>query len=270
MTRWGSVLAMLALVLGLGAPAAAPGAPEDRRSRRVAKAAEDDGANAQEAYKNFQYGVQFYGQGLLRQAEESFRKALATQPSYPEANYMLALVYRELKDYPAALWELGEALRIHPLFTECHNVIGLIHAEMGRYDEALKEFQVVASDVSFPTPEVAHFNIGKVFWEKKECGEAVLHFRKALELNPQFGRAWYLMGDCQETMSQRAQAKDSYLKAIELLGDEPGPMYRLGFLCFQDGDLPCAQRWFDRVLTLAPASESAAAAREYMRQMNFR
>ena len=260
----------LLTILSLLAPALrADGAPQERK-KKIEKEAADDGALAQEAYKHYQFGVQFYQQGLLRQAEESFRRALSVQQTYPEANYMLALVHRELKNFPAAIWDLNEALRAHPLFTECHNVLGMIHAEMGNYDDALREFQIVASDVSFPTPEVAHFNLGKVFWSKQNCAEAVLHLRRALELNPNFGRAWNLMGDCQESMSQKAQAKESYAKAIELLGDDVGPMYRMGFLCFQDGDFPCAQRWFDKVLTLAPASEHAAAAREYMRQINFR
>ena len=140
---------------------------------------------------------------------------------------------------------------------------------MGDYDRALKEFEIVKGDISFPTPEVAHFNIGKIFWERQSCGEAVIHFRKALEINPSFWRAWYLLGDCEEQLGQLALAKESYQKALAIEPNEVAPMYRLGYVCFQAKDWACARQQFAQVRTLAPASDMATGAREYLRQMDF-
>lgn len=267
--RFQLAIGLLAAAVVLASPAEA-----GRRDRRAKKA---DGERqrlqdpAHEAYRFYQFGNQFFQQGLYGQAMENLRRALSVQPVYPEANYMLALVYLQLSDPHAAMQEAHEALRHNPFFTECHNVLGLAHARLGQHDAALREFQAVLSDLNYPTPEVAHFNIGRVFWEQQSCGDALIHFRRALEVNPQFGRAWYLLGDCQEQTGQLAQAKGSYRQAIDLMGDDAiGPMYRLGLVCFHEGDHPCAREWFDRVRTIAPASEMAAGAREHIRTMDFR
>ena len=161
-------------------------------------------------------------------------------------------------------------LEQNPFFTECHNALGMVHAQLGQHDQALQEFQAVLADINYPTPEVAHFNIGKIFWEKQACSDAVIHFRRALEVNPRFGRAWYLMGDCQEQTGQVDLARESYEKALELSGDDVNIMYRLGIVSFQQGDHAHARRWFEKVRTHAPGGELAAAAREYIRQMDFR
>lgn len=261
--------ALLTLLLSsLAAGAWVPEAAADRRERDGLRSELTD--QSQEAYKHFRFGLQYFQQGLLRRAETELHEALKVQETYPEAHYMLAIVYLELNEFERALHEANRALQENPLFTEAHNVLGLVHARMGSHEAALAEFQAVLGDINFPTPEVAHFNIGKVFWEQGNCSDAVLHFRRALEVNDEFGRAWYLMGDCEEQLGSVAKARSSYLKAIEHGTEQVGPMYRLGYVCYQQGDTARARKWFDEVRALAPGSDMAEAAREYVRAMDFR
>lgn len=225
---------------------------------------------ATEAMTHLRFANQFFQQGMTQQARAEVEKALSIQPVFPEAHYLHGLILLDLNDYHGASAAADRALAQNPFLTEAHNLKGFAFARMGDLDGALREFEIVKADASFPTPEVAHFNIGKIFWERQACGEAVLHFRRALEINPQWWRAWYLLGDCQEMLGQREQARQSYVKALEISPSETGPSYRLAFTCFQLGDFACARSWFTKVLELAPSSEEAAGAREYLRQMNFR
>ena len=260
-------LALVSLALCLAAPALA--APKSQKLEEQNRPSQEEMQN-QEALKYYQFGNQYFQQGLLRQAEEALRKALQLQPAYPDASYLLGLVLIELNDYRGAIAEAQKALQQNPFLTEAHNLMGLALAKMGNTDAAIKEFEAVKADVSFPTPEVAHFNIGKVFWEKQSCGEAVVHFRRALEINNQFWRAWYLLGDCQEQLGQLGLAKTSYEKALAIEPNEVAPMYRLGYVCFQERDMACARKCFTSVRDLAPSTDMAAGAREYLRQMEFR
>ena len=265
----------LALAALLAIVASAPSAGAARRSEKLAEQErapkpDTDEATTQEAFKYFQFGNQFFQQGLVQKAQENFRHALQIQPAYPEASYMLGLVLYELNDFRGAVAAGDAALTQNPFLTEAHNLMGMAKAKMGDFDGALKEFEAVKADVSFPTPEVAHFNIGKVFWERQACGDAVIHFRRAIEINAQFWRGWYLMGDCQEQLGQTEQARQSYLKALEIQPNEKGPLYRLGFLCFSEGNSACARQYLDKVRELYPSSQEAAGAREYLRQLNFK
>jgi tetratricopeptide (TPR) repeat protein len=257
-------IALLGLILL--APAEAPA----RRARGgTAEPAKRD--PTEDAFKHYQFGTKFYEKGMLAQAEDEFRKALALQPTYAEAHYLLGLVYLEMNDVRGALAEAEAALSSNIFLTEAHNLMGLAHAKMGDYEAALVDFRRVLSDASFPTPEVAEFNIGKVAWERQQFPEAAAHLRRALELNPQFGRAWYLLGDCQESLDQLAEARKSYEKAVGLMGsDTGGPRYRLGYVCYQMKDLACARTHFEWLRTNDPTGEYAGAAQEHLRKMSFR
>ena len=46
----------------------------------------------------------------------------------------------------------------------------------------------------------------------------------------------------------------------DLLPEEVGPAYRLGLLCFQEGNFPCAQQWFEKVLTKAIVEDNLLSA----------
>ena len=289
----GAILALAVSLFGLGAAADAQAgrrpsrheAPDytqtpvaERGGRRNVKdtrleqqrTIDPEEVAATEAMTHLRFANQFFQQGMTQQARAEVDKALSIQPVFPEASYLQGLVMLEQNDFHGASMAADRALSQNPFLTEAHNLKGLALARMGDLDGAMREFELVKGDASFPTPEVAHFNIGKVFWERQACGEAVLHFRRALEINPSFWRAWYLLGDCQEMLGQREQARASYGKALEIAPSETGPAYRLGFTCFQLGDFACARSWFTRVLEQAPSSEMAAGSREYLRQMNFR
>lgn len=223
-----------------------------------------------EAHKHYSFGYTFFQQGLLNKAKESLAESLRWQPDYPEALYVLGMVHLELNDYSEAIALFKRCIDSNPFFTEAHNLLGLTHARMGNYEEALREFDAVKADVNFPTPEVAHYNIGLVFTETENCGEAILHFRRALELNPRFGKAWFVLGDCQEQLGHVERARESLEKAVEYLPDDPSVRYRLGFVCFKQKDFACARQHFDFIRVNYPSSPLAQGARDLIRQIDFR
>ena len=263
------IASLLALGLAAQPPHAGAG---PRRGEKLddARKVDPDDAQAQEAAKYYQFGNQFLNQALLSQAEESLRRALSLQPVYPEASYLLAAVLYGENDFRGAIAEADKAVQQNPFLTEAHGLMGNAYAKMGDSERAIKEFEIVKADVSFPTPEVADFNIGRIFWEKQACGEAVIHFRKALDVNPGWGRAWYMLGDCQEQLGQMDLARSSYEKSLHLQPNDVPSMYRLGYTCFQAHDWACARQQFQKVRELSPGSDMGLGAREYLKQMDFR
>lgn len=263
------LLASLACVVLMGAVPLSSAAKKGQTLEEPRKVSQEEVQN-QEAAKHYQFANQFMSQGLLKQANDSLDRALSLQPVYPEASYLKGAVLIQLNDFQGAIAHLENALAANPFLTEAHNLMGTAYAKMGDLDHALKEFEAVKGDISFPTPEVPEFNIGMVFWEKHACGEAIVHFRKALDINPEFWRGWYLLGDCQEQMGQRDLARESYLKAVSGLPDDVNVRYRLAIVCFQSRDWACARENFTKVRDTSPGSDLATGAREYLRQMDFR
>ena len=251
------------------APKISPRAVKETRLSETRRIDPEDAA-ATEAMTHLHFANQFLQQGMTAQAKAEVEKALAVQPAFPEASYLYACILYETNDYRGSLVQSQNALEQNPMLTEAHNIRGMAYGKMGDSETALKEFESVKADPSYPTPEVAHFNIGKVFADRQACGEAVLHFRRALEINPQFWRAWYQLGLCQEMLGQKEPSRQSFLKATDLAPDQTEPAYHLGLACFQLNDFACARSWFQKVLERSPSSDLASQSREYLRQMNFR
>jgi tetratricopeptide (TPR) repeat protein len=259
------------LAVGLAGLVATPSdvAARKRKSAQGGGGSADD-ANLTEAHKHYSFGYTFFQQGLLNKAKESLEQSLKWQPDYPEALYVLGMVNLELNDYQEAIALFQRCLDSNPYFTEAHNLLGLTYAKMGDHQAALRQFDAVKADINFPTPEVAHYNIGKVFSETENCGEAVLHFRRALEINASFGKAWFMLGDCQEQLGQVELARSSLEKAVEHLEGDPSAHYRLGYVCFLLKDFACARQNFDFVRVNYPSSPLSEGAREFIRQIDFR
>ncbi|MEM7247945.1 MAG: tetratricopeptide repeat protein [Acidobacteriota bacterium] len=253
-----------------------PSADADRRSnkrdrtKRAKKQVQTEEETWRKAYENYRFGYQWFQQGLLTKAREHLEIALDLEPNYDEAAYVLSLVHLELNDHAAAIRLAERALDRNPFFTEAWNVKGLALARQGRYDEALAAFEAVKADISFPTPEIAHFNIGKVLAEMGRCDEAIRHLEKATEINEEFGKAHFLLGDCCEQVGQVGTARIHLERAAKFLADDPQVHYRLGYVCLNLGDVTCARMHLDKVRFLSPSSPLAHGARQLLEQIHFR
>jgi Fe-S cluster biosynthesis and repair protein YggX len=57
-----------------------------------------------------------------------------------------------------------------------------------------------------PENELGHFSLGKALMEAEQFAEAVPSFERTLALNPQFSKAYQLLGSCFVKLGQRDQA----------------------------------------------------------------
>ena len=68
-----------------------------------------------------------------------------------------------------------------------HNNLGLLLADKGRTDEAMAHYQK-ALEIN-PDYAEAHNNLGTLLAKMGRTDEAMVHFLKALEINPDYGDA---------------------------------------------------------------------------------
>ncbi|MFH0964006.1 MAG: tetratricopeptide repeat protein [Planctomycetota bacterium] len=91
-------------------------------------------------------GMSRYALGNKDGAIEALQKAIATEPSYLEAHYNLAVVYLEKKLVPHAIAELEKTVQIDPTFVKGYRTLGQIH-EHYRYDiEEAKHWYALAKE----------------------------------------------------------------------------------------------------------------------------
>ena len=81
-------------------------------------------------------------QAYLDQVESLLKKALALNPSSPEAHLQLANLYSQRRKFAEAVPEYQQALRLSPNIPDAHFRLGQAYVHLGKKDLAQKEFQL--------------------------------------------------------------------------------------------------------------------------------
>ena len=123
----------------------APGQADDvvERFRRFAELRPGD------AQAIFYYALSLWkgkrpetSQAYLDQVESLLKKALALNPSFPEAHLQLANLYSQRRQFAEAVPEYQQALRLSPNIPDAHFRLGQAYVHLGKKDLAQKEFQL--------------------------------------------------------------------------------------------------------------------------------
>jgi tetratricopeptide (TPR) repeat protein len=78
----------------------------------------------------------------LDQVESLLKKAVALDPSFPEAHLQLGNLYSQRHKYAEAVPEYQQALRLSPNVPDAHFRLGQAYVHLGKKDLAEKEFQL--------------------------------------------------------------------------------------------------------------------------------
>jgi tetratricopeptide (TPR) repeat protein len=240
------VLGLLALPLAAAASAAAaqeaPAA--DPETVVVASRARAAGLLLQIA------GLQ-QAEGLLPEAEESLRRALALEPE-PEAAFALGrlLLQRGADDEASTVfaslldWSGGRA--------ELRVLVGGAYADAGRPGEAIPQFEAaIAAD---PGLAHAYVSLGVAYLALtagQSNPEAERALRRALALDPGSYEANYSLGQLELLDGRRREASEHLRAAAAARPGAPDPWLQLGLDAFARGETGEAETTLRKGLALA-------------------
>jgi Flp pilus assembly protein TadD len=95
---------------------------------------------------------------------------------------------------------------------------------MQRYREAESDLRGLLR--SNPAHGAAHFELGQLYWRKGVAPEAVTHFSKSLEYQPENGRVFYYLAEALNLMGDLAGASAALDRALEATPTD-GKVYHL-------------------------------------------
>ena len=165
------------------------------------------------AYKRAQVhtelGSQYYSVGKIGVALDEFNTALAAEPRYVPANYMLGLVYMELKEDAQAERYFKRALELDNNNPEAHNNYGWFLCQRGHINESIKQFMDALKNPLYETPGKPYVNAGICSLKGNDDKGAEEFFLKALKLSPNQPQALLGLADiyyrAKDLPSARAQ-----------------------------------------------------------------
>jgi tetratricopeptide (TPR) repeat protein len=109
-----------------------------------------------------------------------------------------------------------------------------------------------------PTPQQSrliaddYLKRGEALVSQKRYSEALVAFKKATLMNPQFSEAWYQQGNTLARLKQYTEAVEAYDQAIELQPDKYETWYNRGNVLVRIKDYETALESFDKALEIQP------------------
>jgi len=179
----------------------------------------------QEASARMQMGITFLDQKNLPAAMRELTNASKLDPENPEIDLALGLAYQARGDLGKAEEHFRNAIRKKPDYAEAHNDLGIVLGNTGRGEEALREFETAASDVMYPTPERAFYNMGEEHRRRKEFAKAEEMYRSAIALNSRYVDAYLRLALVQGGEKRWADAARTLEACVALV-----PAYAPGWM----------------------------------------
>jgi tetratricopeptide (TPR) repeat protein len=136
-----------------------------------------------------------------------------------------------------------------------HNNLGGALVGRGQVEEAMAHFRK-ALEIK-PDYTGAHYNLGKALAGRGQFDEAIAHYRKALEIEPDYVEAHYNLGNALANRGQVEEAIAQYRKALEIKPDYAEAHSNLGVALAGRGKFEEAIARYRQALEIKPDDADA-------------
>ncbi len=188
--------------------------------------------------------------GRIDEAEEGYRRVLASNPHAAKAHFMLGLVYLQQNRLPAALSSLGQAIAIDPNDARYHNNLGKALMGLARPQEALEAFEAALARV--PDFENALFGRAAALMALNRLSEAERDFRAILAGHPDHADVLVNLSGLLIKQNRNAEAAEVIRRGLEQHPQDPRLLSNLANALEKLNDLDAAETAAQRALEVAP------------------
>ncbi|MEH2174668.1 tetratricopeptide repeat protein, partial [Nostoc sp.] len=172
--------------------------------------------NDADAYYNL--GNALKEQKKLDAAVAVFQKAIQLNPNYTDAYTNLGIALSDQNKLDAAVAAFQKAIQLNPSYASVYNNLGIVLRLQRKLDAAIVAYQkaLTLPEDNSGTPAsahtLAHNNLGFTFQEQGKLKEAIKHFDKSEELDPNF---IYASNNNREARRLLKEQENNLAKGIE-------------------------------------------------------
>ncbi|MDA2938347.1 tetratricopeptide repeat protein [Acidobacteria bacterium AH-259-A15] len=163
------------------------------------------------------YGIGLFRQGDYKAAEAAFRKVVELDPQYADGFLNLARVLLAASRTEEAQQMVDTVLRRHPDYSKALFYRAEIALIRGEYAPALGDYERVLED--YPHDRLVRQRAGRAYYLSGRYSEAVEHFKKILQIDPEERGAYYNLMLCYQALGDSVQADQSHKRYEEYRPD---------------------------------------------------
>ncbi len=208
-------------------------------------------------------GVNYLQMKDYERAIVEFQRAIKTDPKNKNSYYALGIINDMMGKYADAEKNYKQAVDLDSEFSEAYNALGVVYYKQQRWKDAQKAFQKALENKVYSTPHVPYLNLGDMYMAQREYGKAVESYRESKRLVNQditvykLGTALLAAGSVKEAISELQEGTTMSPKNAEM-------HQALGLAYLKDGNKRSALGEFRRVVEIAPKTDSARTAQDYI------
>jgi tetratricopeptide (TPR) repeat protein len=175
-----------------------------------------------------QLGCALLGQQNYTETVEVLRRAIQMAPGSPEARIAFATVLTCLKDYGAAAHAWETATQLKPDDPDVLIELANSLEALDRFDEALATYRRV--DALAPDHSIAQFRIASAFARNGDLLAAVEACQRALKTKPDWPQALLMLGNCEAMRGHFDAADAAYRRVLTREPDSAAALHALATL----------------------------------------
>lgn len=204
--------------------------------------------------------------GLIDEAGNCFRKAIAIRPDFADAHRNLGNVYSQQNRPNEALECYQKGLRLNPDDAGAYINLGNLLQNMGRIDDAAASFREALR--LNPDFAIAYYNLGNLHMVQGNLDESRECYERALQLDPGSIEIRNNLGNVLKYLGWVDEALECYRQVLRLNPNHLGAFYNMGLALELRGQFDEALECYRQVLRLNPghvpaiAGEASALARQ--------
>jgi len=209
-------------------------------------------------------GLSHLGENNVTSALIEFTEAEKIDPDNYELQNYLGLVYFRKNKLEISEKKYLKAIALKPDYSGARNNLAVTYLEMKRWDDAIYQLKLVTEDIFYQNQTDAGINLSLAYYGKGDFKQALATLRPLTSTAPTDPRIRVYIGRIYYATDKIDLAIVEYRKAIELYPDYILAHYNLAQAVMKMGDRKTAAKHFKEVVRIAPDSEMAHLSQEYL------
>ena len=166
------------------------------------------------------YGKALLNTGKYEEAIAAFSEVLKAGCRWPDAHYHTGMAYHGKGDLEKADELLKEAVTLNPKYREALNERAQVLEALGRKDDAVTEYKKVIalffSEYQMEDTEAYNYELSVLFDSPDLVEESIRQLRRFVQKYPGFADGFYKLGQALEAKGLKNEAMMAYRKALEI------------------------------------------------------
>jgi len=225
-------------------------------------------SDSQKASYHYILGVASLKERNPTGALKEFLQAEELDPYDPKIQAGLSQAYWIKRAHGLAEEHLKKAIKLSDEDPQYYNNLAALYLSMGRYDDAIIAFQTAADNLLFDRPALAWTGIGLAYTQKQDYQSAQNSYLKAMDIDPLYYKAPFHLGELFYNQDRPVEALDMFTLSVKLAPNFANGYYWQGLVYMKMKEIEKAKQAFLEVVSLAPETEPARLAENYLKIIN--